>query len=59
MMAMGKNVRQGYGAWTQFVVEIYECFDTDTLYLGWLTNLKEYGMVEEFIYAFEQFSFHA
>jgi hypothetical protein len=29
-----KNARQGYVAWTHFVAELYECFDTDTNHLG-------------------------
>jgi hypothetical protein len=35
-----KNSHQGYIAWTQFVVELYECFDTDTNHLGCLTKMK-------------------
>jgi hypothetical protein len=35
-----KNACQGYVSWTQFVAEIYECFDTDTHHLGRLTKLK-------------------
>jgi hypothetical protein len=35
-----KNAPQGYVAWTQFFVEIYELFDTDTRYLGCFTKLK-------------------
>jgi hypothetical protein len=49
--------RQGYVAWTQFIAEIYERFDNDTHHLGHLTNLKQYGMVEEFIDSFEKFDF--
>jgi hypothetical protein len=48
-----KNARQGYVAWTQFVAEIYECFDTDTNHLGRLTKLKQSGTVEDFIASFE------
>jgi hypothetical protein len=47
-----KNARQGYVAWTQFVVELYEHFDTDTNHLGNLTKLKQSGIVEEFIVVF-------
>jgi hypothetical protein len=52
-----KTSCQGYIAWTQFVVELYECFDTDTNHLGHLTKLKQSGIVEEFIYAFERLAF--
>jgi hypothetical protein len=38
-----KNARQGYVAWTHFVAELYECFDTDTNHLGCLTKLKQSG----------------
>jgi hypothetical protein len=44
-------LRQGYIAWTQFVVELYEQFDTDTNHLGHLTKLKQLGIVEDFIAA--------
>jgi hypothetical protein len=53
-----KTVRQGYVAWTHFVAEIYERFDTDTNHLGRLTKLKQSGTVEDFIAAFEQLAFH-
>jgi hypothetical protein len=52
-----KNSRQGYIAWTQFVAELYECFDTDTNHLGHLTKLKQLGTVEDFIAAFERLAF--
>jgi hypothetical protein len=52
-----KTSRQGYIAWTQFVVELYECFDTDTNHLGRLTNLKQSSTVEDFIAAFEHLAF--
>jgi hypothetical protein len=52
-----KNSRQGYIAWTQFVVELYECFDTDTNHLGHLTKLKQLETVEDFIAAFECLTF--
>jgi hypothetical protein len=52
-----KTSRQGYIAWTHFVVEIYECFDTDTNHLGHLTKLKQLGTVEDFITAFERLAF--
>jgi hypothetical protein len=53
-----KNARQGYVAWTQFVAEIYEHFDTDTHHLGHLTKLKQSGTVEDFIASFERLDFH-
>jgi hypothetical protein len=54
-----KTSRQGYITWTHFVVELYECFDTDTNHLGHLTNLKKLGTVEDFIAAFECLDFRA
>jgi hypothetical protein len=48
-----KTSCQGYIAWTHFVAELYECFDTDTNHLGRLTKLKQSGTVEDFIVAFE------
>jgi hypothetical protein len=48
-----KNAHQGYVAWTHFMAELYECFDTDTNHLGRLTKLKQSGIVEDFIVAFE------
>jgi hypothetical protein len=48
-----KTSRQGYIAWTHFVVELYECFDTDTNHLCHLTNLKKSRIVEYFIATFE------
>jgi hypothetical protein len=47
-----KNARQGYVAWTQFVVDIYERFDTNTHHLGHLKKLKQSGTVEDFIACF-------
>jgi hypothetical protein len=41
-----KIVCQGYVAWTHFVAEFYECFDTDTNHLGRLTKLKQSGTVK-------------
>jgi hypothetical protein len=52
-----ENARQGYVSWTQFVAELYECFDTDTHYLIYLTKLKQYGTVEDFITNFEYLDF--
>jgi hypothetical protein len=52
-----KNSRQGYIAWTQFVAELYECFDTDTYHLGHLKKLKQLGIVEDFIATFELLAF--
>jgi hypothetical protein len=44
-------------AWTQFVAELYERFDTDTHHLGHLTKLKQSGTVEDFIASFERLDF--
>jgi hypothetical protein len=35
-----RKPHQGYVLWTQFVVKLYECFDTHTLSLDRLTKLK-------------------
>jgi hypothetical protein len=48
-----KNSRQGYVAWTHFVVELYELFDTNTNHLVCLTKLKQFGTLEDLIAAFE------
>jgi len=52
-----KTSCQGYIAWTQFVAELYERFDTDTNHLGHLTKLKQSGIVEDFITIFERLAF--
>jgi hypothetical protein len=39
------------------VAELYEHFDTDTNHLGRLTNLRQLGIVENFIVAFERLAF--
>jgi hypothetical protein len=52
-----KTSRQGYIAWTHFVAELYEHFDTDTNHLGRLTKLKQSGTVEDFIASFERLDF--
>jgi hypothetical protein len=52
-----KIVCQGYVAWTHFVAELYERFDTDTDHLGCLTKLKQSGIVEDFTYFFERLDF--
>jgi hypothetical protein len=52
-----KKARQGYLAWTQFVAELYDRFDSDTHHLGRLTKLKQFGIVEDFIAAFEHLDF--
>jgi len=44
-------------AWTKFVAEIYERFDTDTHHLGHLTKLKQFDTVEDFIVVFEHLNF--
>ena len=48
-----KTSRQGYIAWTHFLAELYERFDTDTNHLGHLTKLKQSCIVEDFITSFE------
>jgi hypothetical protein len=52
-----KTSCQGYIAWTHFVVEIYERFDTDTNHLGCLKKLKQSIKVEDFIASFERLDF--
>jgi hypothetical protein len=49
-----KNACQGYVPWIEIVAELYECFDTNTHYLGRMIKLKQSGIVEDFITAFEQ-----
>ena len=44
-------------AWTHFVAENYERFDTDTNHLGCLKKLKQSGTMEEFIASFERLDF--
>jgi hypothetical protein len=52
-----KTSRQGYIPWTQFVTELYECFDMDTNHLDHLKKLKQSGTVEDFISTFERLAF--
>jgi hypothetical protein len=52
-----KSSHQRYIAWTHFVAEIYERFDTDTSHLGHLTKLKQLGTMEDFIASFEHLDF--
>jgi hypothetical protein len=52
-----KTSCQGYIAWTHFVAELYELFDTDTNHLGHLTKLKQSRIVEDFIASFESLTF--
>jgi hypothetical protein len=52
-----KTSCQGYIAWTQFVAELYERFDTDTNHLSNSTKLKQSGTMEEFIASFECLDF--
>jgi len=53
-----KTSFQGYIAWTQFVSELYDFFDTDTNHLDHLTKLKQSGILEDFIVSFEHLVFH-
>jgi hypothetical protein len=39
------------------VDELYDHFDSDTHHLGHLIKLKQYGIVEDFIVAFEHLDF--
>jgi hypothetical protein len=52
-----KKSCQGYVAWKQFVVDIYEYLDTQTNHLGHLKNLKQSDTVEDFISSFERLAF--
>jgi hypothetical protein len=52
-----KTSCQGYISWTPFVVDLYKRFETDTNHLGRLTKLKQLGIVEDFIAAFERLAF--
>ena len=53
-----KKACQGYDAWTQFVAELYDHFDSNTHHLGCLTKLKQDGKVEDCIATFERLAFH-
>jgi hypothetical protein len=50
-------LRQGYVSWKLFFAELYDFFDTDTHNLGCLTKLKQTGLVEDIIVAFEKLAF--
>jgi hypothetical protein len=52
-----RNAHQGYVSWSQFVEELYECFDIDTHHLRCLTKLKQSGIVEYYISTFEHLDF--
>jgi hypothetical protein len=52
-----KTSLQGYIAWTHFVAELYERFDTKTNHLGCLTKSKQSGTMEDFIPSFECLDF--
>jgi hypothetical protein len=52
-----KTSRQGYIAWPHIVAYLYEFFETDTNHLGRLKNLKQLGIVEDFIASFECLAF--
>jgi hypothetical protein len=52
-----KTSRQGYIAWTHFVAELYELFDTDTNHLGSFIKLKQSGTMEDFIASFQYLDF--
>jgi hypothetical protein len=52
-----KTTRQGYVAWTHFVADIYERFDTDINNLCCLKKLKKSGIMEDFIADFERLDF--
>jgi hypothetical protein len=41
-----KNSHGGYNAWTPFVADIYECFETDTHHLCNFIKSKQFGTVE-------------
>ena len=52
-----KTFRQGYIAWTHFVPELYELFDTNTNHLSHLIKLKQSRTMEYVIAAFECLDF--
>jgi hypothetical protein len=52
-----KTSRQGYIAWTHFMAELYEFFNTNMNHLVHLKKLKQSGLVEDFIAAFEHLDF--
>jgi hypothetical protein len=45
-------------SWTQFVVDLYEHFDSHTNHLGHFKKLKQSGTMEDFIDTFERLYFH-
>jgi hypothetical protein len=53
-----KNSHRGYIACTQFVTNLYECFELKTHDLGHLTKLKQFGIAEDLILDFEQLAFN-
>jgi hypothetical protein len=52
-----KTSHQGSKAWTHFVADLYEFFDTDTNHLGHFTKLKQSRTVKYFIFSFEHLDF--
>jgi hypothetical protein len=52
-----KKADQGYVAWTQLVVELYDHFDSDIDHLDRLTKLKKSETVEKFFVAIEHWDF--
>jgi hypothetical protein len=52
-----KNSCRGYVAWTQFVVDIYERFDTETHHLDHFTKMKQSGKMKDYITSFEHLDF--
>lgn len=52
-----KNSHGGYISWKQFASDLYEHYELDTHYLGYVSKLKQYGIVEKFISTFEQLTF--
>jgi hypothetical protein len=52
-----RKARQGYVAWTHFIVELCDRFDSDNHHLVSLTNFKKSGIVEDFITTFEHLDF--
>jgi hypothetical protein len=53
-----KNSHRGYISWTQFVTNLYGCFELNTHDLGHLTKLKQFGINKDLILAFEQLAFN-
>jgi hypothetical protein len=51
-----KKLYESFISWSQFIKEVYACFDKDTQYLGHITKLRQTRSITNFMVAFEKFS---